>query len=198
MNHRAFRCTPILLAVFALLLALPGLGTAEERPGTTAAARARAAFEAVASPQAASCGLCFVAYQRCSASCFGRGDKAGMGACLTACDNVAATCTCNQQGVNLRSEDLVQWEWPSMTKDACHGYVSCQPNYPSCASWSGYSSCGDPFCGTGHHCGDDCEPWGPCPGPAWKEFLENFRVCFDQYGNSCTEWQTIQTSSCGC
>ena len=197
MNHRAFRCTPILLVALALLLALPGLGAAAERPGT--AARARAAFEAVAPPQAASCGICAIAFQRCSTACFGRGDKTGMGACLTGCDNLAATCTCDQQGgVNLRSEDLVRWDPSSMTKDACHGYLSCQPNYPSCASWSGYSSCGDPFCGTGHRCGDDCEPWGPCPGDAWKEFLERFRVCFDQYGNSCTEWQTTQTSSCGC
>ncbi|HEY7213715.1 MAG TPA: hypothetical protein VIC28_03745, partial [Thermoanaerobaculia bacterium] len=129
--NRAFRCTPLLLVVFALLLALPGLGAAEERPAAARVREAREAFEAVASPQAASCGICALAYQRCNATCFSRGDKAGMGACLTQCDNVAATCSCDQQGVNLRSEDLVQWDWPGVTKAACHGSVSCQPNYPS-------------------------------------------------------------------
>jgi hypothetical protein len=197
--NRAFRCTPLLLVVFALLLALPGLGAAEERPAAARVREAREAFEAVASPQAASCGICALAYQRCNATCFSRGDKAGMGACLTQCDNVAATCSCDQQGVNLRSEDLVQWDWPGVTKAACHGSVSCQPNYPSCASWSGYSNCDDPFCGQAPHCGEcTCDEFR-CfcgPGPALKQKQERFRVCFDSLGNSCTEWQTLTINSC--
>ena len=36
------------------------------------------------------------------------------------------------------------------------------------------------------------------PGPAWKYSRERYRVCFDAYGNSCTEWQTYNYSSCGC
>src|SRR5918999_1008296 len=197
MCDRAFRCPPQALLIFALLLALPGLAAAEDNP--RAAQRARTAFEAVAPPQAASCGACAVAHKSCSKTCFGLQDKAGMGECLTACDNAAANCTCDQ-AVGLRSEELVNFEWPSMAKAACHGTVSCQPNYPSCASWSSYSDCDDPFCGFGPRCGGQiCDDWGFCwwePGPALKQRRGRFRVCFDQYSNSCTEWQQTLTSTC--
>jgi hypothetical protein len=121
-----------------------------------------------------------------------------MGECLTACDNAAATCTCDQ-AVGLRSEELVNFEWPSMAKAACHGTVSCQPYYPSCASWSGYSDCGTPWCGSAKCECEYIEGHLFCfPGPAWKQNRERFRVCFDQWGNSCTEWQQTVTSYCGC
>jgi hypothetical protein len=195
MNSRAFRCPPVALMIFALLLALTGLAAAADNPRGTP--RARTAFEAVAPPHA-NCGICAAAYQRCNATCFGRADKGDMGACLTSCDNAAAACTCDDVS-NLRSEDLVGFDWPSASKAACHGTVSCQPNYPSCASWSSYSACDTPYCGTGIHCGDcTCDEFR-CycgPGPALKEKSERFRVCFDQYSNSCTEWQTLTTSTC--
>jgi hypothetical protein len=94
------------------------------------------------------------------------------------------------------------FDFASLTKAACHGNVSCQPNYPSCASWSGYSDCGDPFCGLALGCGEEiCDEWGFCRpgrGPAWRQPRERFRVCFDQFGNSCTEWQQSVSISCGC
>lgn len=195
MNERMFRCSALSVLVFALLLILPGLAAAaDERP---AGPHAGMAFEGVAPAGSAGCGVCVAAYQKCSNTCFSRGDKSGMGKCLTACDNAAATCTCDNVA-NLRSEDLVGFDWPSQSKAACHGNVSCQPNYPSCASWSSYSNCEDPFCGVGAHCGEcTCDIKCICgPGPALKQKEERFRVCFDQFGNSCTEWQTLTLSSC--
>jgi hypothetical protein len=195
MNERTFRCPPLALLIFALLLALPGLAAAEESPRRSP--QARVDFEAIA-PAQAKCGACAIAHKSCSATCFGQ-DKAVMGQCLTACDNAAANCSC-EQAVGLHSEELVNFEWPSMTKTACHGTVSCQPNYPSCASWSAYSDCEDPYCGSGPKCGEcTCDEWGHCfcgPGPALKQRRERFRVCFDQYSNSCTEWQQTITSFC--
>jgi hypothetical protein len=195
MNERVFRCSSVSILVFALLLILPGLAAAaDEKPA--AEPHARAASAAVA--QAASCGACTAAYQKCSNTCFGRADKSGMNKCLTSCDNAAAKCTCNDVS-NLRSEDLVSFDWPSVSKAACHGTVSCQPAYPSCASWSSYANCEDPYCGSGAHCGDcTCDEFR-CfcgPGPALKQKEERFRVCFDQYGNSCTEWQQLILSEC--
>jgi hypothetical protein len=172
------------------LLVLPGMAAADESP------RARAVREA---PRAAACDACALAQKSCSAACFSLRDKGVLGACVTACDNAAAACTCDQ-AVGLRSEELVNFEWPSLAKAACHGTVSCQPNYPSCAGWSGYSDCGDPWCGMGPKCGGQvCDEWGFCwwePGPAWKQWRERFRVCFDQFSNSCTEWQQTLSSTC--
>jgi hypothetical protein len=196
--NRVYRCLPaISLFTFALLLVLPGLAAAEENP-RAARARARADFEAVA-PDQAKCGGCVLAHKSCSDTCFGLRGKEGMGICLTACDNAAATCSCDQ-APGVRSEEFVNFEWPSVAKAACHGTVSCQPNYPSCASWSGYSNCDDPFCGFGPKCGGQfCDEWGFCwwePGPAIKQRRERFRVCWDQFTNPCTEWQQTLTSTC--
>jgi hypothetical protein len=198
MNARVFRCSAILILGFGLLMVLSSPAAAGEGPRVSPQAMAR--FAAVAPPQAAGCTACAFAYQTCTSACFSVGEKGSMGKCLTTCDNAAAMCTCDQS-VDLRSEDLVDFEWPSLTKAACHGTVSCQPNYPSCASWSGYSDCGTPFCGIGPRCGD-CEYIEGhlfCdPGPAWKQYRERFRVCFDAQQNSCTEWEQIFISSCGC
>jgi hypothetical protein len=192
--YELFRCSPILILGFALLLALPGLAAADENPRSSS--RARTDFEAIA-PAQAKCAACAIVHKSCSETCF-RQDKAVMGQCLTACDNAAANCSCDQ-AVGLRSEELVNFEWPSMAKAACHGTVSCQPNYPSCASWSSYSDCDDPFCGFAPKCGEcTCDEFR-CfcgPGPAQKQRRERFRVCFDQFGNSCTEWQQILTHFC--
>lgn len=199
MNKRVFRCPSTSILIFALLLAaLPGLAAADEVPRISR--QARASFEAVAPAQAKGCQACAFAHQHCSATCFSLAEKGGMGKCLTQCDNAAATCTCDQ-AVSLRSEDLVSEEWLSRTKAACNGSVSCQPNYPSCATWSGYSDCDEGYCGTGRACGECFCEFGRCfcdPGPAWKQSRERFRVCFDQFGNSCTEWQMVLNSSCGC
>ena len=197
MRERAFRCPSIPILAFALLLAaLPGLAVADESPRVSP--EARAAFEAVAPDQAKGCRSCALAHKHCSASCFGLAEKGGMGECLMSCDNTAATCTCDQ-AVSLRSEDLVSWDLPGGAKaDACHGTVSCQPGYPSCAGWSGYSDCGDPQCGIYRWCGNCGDPFG-CWDPATRQPRERFRVCFNQFGQSCTEWEgTLVLVACGC
>jgi len=198
MRERWLRSLPLTILLFAMLLALAGLAAAQEGP--RAHPGPRSPFDDAASPQAKTCAVCTAAFQKCSSTCFGLEDKSGMGSCLTACDNAVAKCSCDPE-VTLRSEDLVKWDPTSLTKDACHGNVSCQPNYPSCASWSAYSDCGTPFCGSGAHCGECTCDEIRCfcgPGPAWKTQIERFRVCFDQFGNSCTEWQTLNQSSCDC
>jgi hypothetical protein len=196
MKNRAC-CLSVAVLGFTLLVVLTSPAAAGE-----SAARGGAVWNAALPPQAASCGLCKAAQERCSVKCFSLADKAGLGACLTACDNAAAACTACDDQVTLRSEDLVEkmpWLAKGLEKAACHSTTPCDYNiYGSCASWSGYTDCDDPFCGSGPRCGDNCEPWGPCPGPAWKQKQERYRVCFDQYGNSCTEWQRITISSCGC
>ncbi|HEX6902246.1 MAG TPA: hypothetical protein VF789_21190 [Thermoanaerobaculia bacterium] len=200
MNERMFRCPFSSILVFALLLtALPALAAADEVPRITP--QEKAAFLAVAPEQARSCQRCVLAHQKCSTTCFSLADKVNMGSCLTACDNATSTCSCDES-VTLRSEDVIPWNPLDMNKAACNGNVSCQPYYPSCASWSGYSDCGTPYCGFGPKCGECvCDEWGRCfcgPGPAWKYSRERFRVCFDALGNSCTEWQTYNYSACGC
>lgn len=188
MRNRADRY--LFLATLGLLVVLPGLAAAGERVSPERAA-------AVLPPQAR-CAACVSAQKRCSATCFGRDDEAGLGACLTACDNAAATCSC-EDGVTLRSEDIVAAR-PELIENltgTCHSTTSCQPAYPSCASWSPYSPC-DEFCGTGNRCGLGCPNPGFCPGPATIDRVERFRVCFDQFGNSCTEWQVTTLTFCGC
>lgn len=189
MNKRAFRCPKLSIFVLGLLvMSMVGATAAEESPRLTP--QAREAFRtAVAMPQA----LGTLADQKCFATCFDDVDKGKMGACLRACNNAAA--------VTLRSEDLVQWGLVSIDKAACHASVSCQPNYPSCASWSSYSTCGDPFCQFQFSCGETiCHEGGLCfpeGGPARHVPYERFRVCFDQFGNSCTEWYRLNIYTCG-
>lgn len=188
MNKLPFRWPNSSVFVLGLLLiSTVGATAAEESPRLTP--QAREAFQAGATPQAVGA----LADQKCFATCFANVDKGKMGACLTACNNAAA--------VTLRSEDLVQWGLVSINKAACHESVSCQPNYPSCASWSSYSTCGDPFCEFQFACGERiCYEGGICVpqgGPARHEPYERFRVCFDQFGNSCTEWYRLNIYSCG-
>jgi hypothetical protein len=192
MKERVYRCTPIALFVLVLLALLAAPAAADER-----VARGGVRGEEDAAVQA-SCRACALVQESCYGKCFGLEDKAGMKACLVRCDNAAATCSCDE-AVSLRSEDLVPFAWPSHTKAACHPITSCQPDYPSCASYSSYSDCDDPFCGFGPQCGDDCPEFGPCPGPALKQRRERFRVCFNAQGQSCTEWQrTMINLGCGC
>ena len=166
-------------------------------------------FAAVAPAQAASCGPCDVAQERCSANCFGLEEKAESVTCLIACDNAAATCSCAEE-VTLRSEDVVANNWLRVAEpsrliaesSACHSTTPCGSAYPSCASWSGYFDCGDPYCGINRWCGDveTCpDPEFGCWGPALRQWRERFRVCFNAIGWWCTEYQrTSHTLGCGC
>lgn len=197
MKERAYRSPSIAILGFALLVFLAGLAAADERAVRATSASREAAFAAVL-PAQASCRPCAVAHANCFANCFGLPEKEGMRACLTACDNAVATCTCDE-AVTLRSEELVEWEWPSLSKAACHSTTPCGSAYASCAGWSSYADCGDLFCGTGMGCGSNCNPFKPCFGPALQQWRERFRVCFNEFGQSCTEWQrVVLTYECGC
>ena len=144
------------------------------------------------------CGACALGREQCATNCLGLVDRGERVACLMACDNAAATCSCDEP-VTLRSEDLLPKARPEADAPACHSTTPCGSGYPSCAGWSGYSDCGDPFCGIYRYCGEDCEPGIPCPGPALRQSQERFRVCFNAQGQSCTEYQrSVYVLGCGC
>lgn len=200
MKKPAFRCPNPSVFIFGLLLiSAVGAAAAAENPRPNL--QAREDFRAAASSQAKSCPSCALVHQKCFGTCFADVEKEQIGSCLTACNNAAALCTCDEE-VTLRSEDLVELGLVSINKNACHGYVSCQPNYPSCAGWSDYSTCGEPYCQDQFGCGEcNCDEFGICycgRGPARFVPYERFRVCFDQFGNSCTEWYPRTIYNCGC
>lgn len=158
---------------------------------------------ATAEAQVAGCRACAIAQERCAVNCFGREDKRAMTSCLIGCDNAAALCSCDEPDI-LSSEEYVARFAPELITDlkaaACHSTTPCGSAYGSCAAWSSYSDCGDPFCGIAFGCGE-CNEWGQCEagGPAEKQYRERFRVCFNAQGQSCTEYQrTSSTGSCGC
>lgn len=101
--------------------------------------------------------------------------------------------------VTPRSDLVPQWARQVVEKaDACHSTTPCGSAYPSCASWSGYSDCGDPLCGIYRWCGGCGDPFG-CWDEATRQRRERFRVCFNEFGQSCTEWQnTLVLVACGC
>lgn len=156
--------------------------------------------------QPAKCRPCETVYERCSANCFG-GEKGEIGSCLRGCDNQAATCSCDE-AVTLSSEEFVakfgsSAGSPGPVTDfaaACHSTTTCGTAYPSCASWSGYSDCDDPFCSSVRGCGENCDEFDPlCLGPGMKQRRERFRVCFNALGQSCTEYQRTQVNlGCEC
>jgi hypothetical protein len=164
------------------------------------------ALLAAAPAQAAGCPACGVLQKSCTTSCLGVEDKQVI-PCLLACDNAVAACSCDDP-VTLRSEDAVRLglagQHPGgfgLKAGACHSTTPCGSAYPSCAGWSGYSDCGDPFCGVYKFCGDPpfCEEPDLCFGPATRTFRERFRVCFNAQGQSCTEYQRINVVlGCGC
>ena len=198
MSQLAFRFPSPSVVVFGLLLVgAAGAAAAEEGPRITP--EARQGFRIVLPPQAAGHEPCAVTLQKCFVSCFANGGKRAMDACLTACDKAATRCT-SDGAATLRSEDLVRWGVVSMNKDGCHASQLCPSGYSSCASWSGPSNCGPSYCQDESWCGDPwcdngCHPGG---GPANHTPYEQFRVCFDQFGNSCTEWISYDASLCGC
>ena len=166
---------------------------------------------AAAQAQAAKCRPCALAQERCSVNCLGREGKA-IGACLIGCDNAAALCSCDEPAT-LNSEDFVARFGPQPDaraqaglrvvtefSGACNSTTPCDSSYGACANWSGYSNCGDPFCGWAVGCGL-CDEYGQCEpgGQAMNQFVERYRVCFNELGQSCTEYDRQQFSTdCGC
>lgn len=112
----------------------------------------------------------------------------------------------SDQAVTLRSEDLVaKFGFPFVNKGnkslaSCEPITACGPayGYGSCASWSTYTECGDLYCSaTARGCG----PCGDerCVGPGLEQKYEAYRICFNQLGESCTQWTRVSyTDSCGC
>jgi hypothetical protein len=99
----------------------------------------------------------------------------------------------------LRSDLVPEWmaRLSAEKADTCHSTTPCGSAYPSCAGWSGYSDCGDPICGIYRWCGDCGDPFGW--DLATRQRRERFRVCFNQFGQSCTEYQNILVLvACGC
>lgn len=157
--------------------------------------------------QAGRCRPCEIAQERCSVNCLGL-ENNKMGACLIGCDNSAALCSCDEPAT-LNSEDFVErfgatfksgLKVATELSEVCHPTTACGSQYGSCANWSTYSYCGDPFCGIALGCGE-CDEWGQCEagGPATKHYRERYRVCFNTLGQPCTEYQrSTTTGSCGC
>jgi hypothetical protein len=156
---------------------------------------------------AARCAPCEAVHERCSAKCFGL-DKAKIGGCLVDCGNEAATCSCDE-AVTLSSEEFVarfgapaRLGSPVMTEfsEACHSTPACGTDYGSCASWSNYTMCGDSYCAyfvLG--CGECGGREDPCEGPALRQWIERYRVCFNAQGEPCTEYQVSNVDvGCGC
>jgi hypothetical protein len=164
-----------------------------------------AALGAAAPAAAASCGGCGVILEHCNANCQGLKAKDEVVTCLMACDNAAAACSCDEP-VTLRSEDVVAMGLAAggqgWLTEACHSTTPCGPAYGSCAGWSAYYDCGDPYCGTYKWCEDPpfCEAPDICFGPATRTDRERYRVCFNASGQPCTEYQRITGSlqGCGC
>jgi hypothetical protein len=196
MSQLTSRCpSPSVIVIGLLLLGVAVAAVAEEGPRV--APQARRAVQAV--PQAKGCESCVLSHQKCFASCFADAGGEKVRTCLTACDKAADRCICDG-AATLRSEDLVKWGVVSLTKSGCHASVLCPSGYSSCASWSGPSNCDGSYCQDESWCGNPwcdtgCDPNG---GPANHTPYEQFRVCFDQFGNSCTEWVSYDAVFCGC
>jgi hypothetical protein len=197
MSQRALRCpSPSVIVLGLLLLGAAGAAAAAEE-GPRVTPQERPLVHGALPSQAASCDSCALAYQKCFATCFTDSSKRVQAACLTACDKAAARCTCDGAAI-LRSEDLVRWGLVSITKDGCHATSLCPSSFASCAGWSPTTACGPTYCQNETWCGacgdNGCDP----SGPANYTPYEKYRVCFDPFGNSCTEWVSFDAGNCGC
>jgi len=180
------------LALFALLslLVLAG-GAAQAQPVEVALGT---------SPQMLLSDSCMVAQEQCSTNCVGLEGRAEVVSCLMGCDNAAALCSRDEQPT-LDSEWYTEQFGNLLTTKAgaCHSTTPCSAEYSSCGTWSGYSNCGDPYCGVYRFCGGPCPDYPYCFGEATRQYQERYRVCFNQQGQSCTEYQRINTLvGCGC
>jgi hypothetical protein len=147
-------------------------------------------------------GACLVALDACSASCNDLGDEVSSASCLSRCNTAVTPCLGDEEPTLSSEAYLTAWgENPLSTKAAaCHDLTPCPPEYGSCGSWSAFEDCGDPHCGPSTLC-KICDEWGQCTaaGPATKQSVERYRVCFNAQMQGCTEYQRAsQTLYCGC
>jgi hypothetical protein len=75
---------------------------------------------------------------------------------------------------------------------SCHTATTC-PGFGSCSGWSAFSFCGDTCT---KRCCHDSRCFEPDIGG--NVFNEQYRVCFDAAGASCTEWNITSHFVCGC
>lgn len=75
----------------------------------------------------------------------------------------------------------------------CHAATTC-PGFGSCASWSSLAVCSTSCTTRCCHDAPLCNE--PDVGGTIKS--QQFRVCFDASGASCTEWRITSRSVCGC
>lgn len=77
---------------------------------------------------------------------------------------------------------------------SCHAATTCPTSFGSCGGWSALAecstSCTRPCCHDAPLCHE------PDVGGTIK--WQQFRVCFDGSGASCTEWHITSRSICGC
>jgi hypothetical protein len=155
---------------------------------------------ATAQSQPAVSDSCVFDLDNCSVNCLGLEDPAKVETCMIGCSNAAATYSPDEKPTLDSEEFLARWgEDPFAKAGACHSTTPCPSEYASCGSWSGYSDCGDPYCGVYRTCGAPCPEYPFCFGEATRQARERFRVCFNQQAQSCTEYQrTSIVLYCGC
>ena len=158
-------------------------------------------LSAAAAEAKAPCRRCEIAQEQCSVNCLGR-EKGAIGSCLVRCDNAAALCSCDEPAT-LSAEDYVERSGLNLVTEfstTCHSTTPCGSGYGACTLWSSYTDCEDAFCGPALGCGE-CDEWGHCTagGPGMKQKMERYRVCFNEFNQSCTEYQRATvTLQCGC
>ncbi|HEX6198850.1 MAG TPA: hypothetical protein VF150_01195, partial [Thermoanaerobaculia bacterium] len=108
-------------------------------------------------------GACIVALDVCSSSCNDLDDRAQTVGCLSRCDKAASVCLGDEEPTLSSVEYLAHWSDGLVFEaaGACHSTTPCPPEYGSCASWSTFQDCGDPFCGISTLC-KECDEWGLC------------------------------------
>jgi hypothetical protein len=139
------------------------------------------------------------AFGSCVAACESLPVGKELAECYAACEAKDAEAACDGP-IAVKSESLVDAEAiRNAAAAACHAPTTC-PEPKSCAGWSAWYNCGDPFCGVVRWCGEDCEP-DPrfCFGPGLRQPRERFRVCFSNTGTQCIEYQrSAIIVGCGC
>jgi len=80
---------------------------------------------------------------------------------------------------------------------ACAQATSCN-GYGSCNGWSPATTCGPRFC-LGSLCGKPCFDDPDCvQRVALGQYSQDYRVCFNSAGASCTEWSVTGPTMVGC
>jgi hypothetical protein len=126
---------------------------------------------------------------------------------------VALLVGCGQAGPEEQEgQEEVLSSTPERDEGSVHAFAACQSTaanscvnagYTSCGSWTAYYSCGTtPVCNT-NGCRVYVPPSESSPGHYVWQGSETFqrnrhRVCYNAFGQSCTEYQSSSSTVCGC